>query len=131
MLDEHGVGVGVEVGQRLKFRDPATKDLIGDRQLAGFVIDLEDDVLAEILERNFRAQAGAEVPDLVRPLFEFLVVGDAAIEGDGLVFRAAGRFAAAARIAAFAVFDDFSRAFERADLADARDDICRPILLGT
>ena len=49
------------------------------------------------------------------------VVRDPALEGDGFIFGATGRFPAAARIAAFAVFDHFGRAFERADFAHAGD----------
>ena len=119
MLDQHGVGVGVEVSERLKFRNPTPEDLVSNHELSGFVINFKKDIFAKIVERNFRAQTGAEVPNLVRPLFEFLVVGHAAIEGDRFVFRAARRFAAAARIAAFAMFDDFGCAFKRADFADA------------
>ena len=121
MLDGDGVGIGVEIGLRLKLRDPAAKNLVGDRELPGFVVELDDDVFAEVLERNLRAEPGAEVPDLVGPLLEFGVVRDAALERDRFVFRAARRFAAAAGIAAFAVLDDFGRALERADFADARD----------
>ncbi len=36
-----GVGVGVEVRERLKFGNPATKNLVGDRELARFVINLD------------------------------------------------------------------------------------------
>ena len=32
--------------------DPAAVDLVGDRELAGLVVDLEDDVLAEVLQRR-------------------------------------------------------------------------------
>ena len=121
VLDEHGVGVGVEVSERLEFRNPAAINLVSDDELAGFVIDLDDDVLAKILERNFRAKPGAEVPDLVSPLLEFLVVRDAAFERDSFVFGAARGFAAAAGVAAFAVLDDLGGALERAALADPGD----------
>ena len=94
-LDRDGVGVGVELRQRLVLRDPAAEDLVGDRELAGLVVDLDDDVLAEVLQRRLRAEPGAEVPDLVGPLLELDVVGDAALERDRLVLRAAGRLAAA------------------------------------
>ena len=86
-LDRDGVGVGVEVGQRLVLRDPAAVDLVGERELAGLVVDLDDDVLAEVLQRDLGAEAGAEVPDLVGPLLELGVVGDAALERDRLVLR--------------------------------------------
>ena len=97
------------------------------RELAGLVVDLDDDVLAEVLERDFRAEAGAEVPHLVRPLLELGVVGDAALERDRLVLGAAGRLAAVLGIAALAVLDDLGGALERADLADAGDVAAVPL----
>ena len=128
VLDRDGVGVGVEVGQRLELRHPAAEHLVGDRELAGLVVDLDDDVLAEVLQRNLGAEAGAEVPDLVRPFLELGVVGDAALERDRLVLGAARRFAAAAgRIAALAVLDHFGGALERAHLADAGDVAAVPL----
>src|SRR4051794_12332913 len=47
MLDQDSIGVGIEIRLGLKFRDPAAEHLVGDRQLAGFIIDFDDDVLAE------------------------------------------------------------------------------------
>ena len=64
------------------------------------------------------AQAGTEVPHLVGPLLELDVVGDAALQGDGLVLGAAGRLARGGRVAALAVLDHLGAALERADLAD-------------
>jgi hypothetical protein len=89
VLDQDRVGVGVEVGLGLEFGDPTPEDPVGERQLAGLIVDFDDDVLAEILQRRLGAQTGAEIPDLVRPLLEFLVVGDAAFERDGFIFGAA------------------------------------------
>src|SRR5262249_54459475 len=67
------------------------------------------------------AETGAEVPDLVGPFLELGVVRHPAVERDGVVLGAARRLAAAARVAPFAMFYDFSRALEAADLADAGD----------
>ena len=106
MLDRDGVGVGVEVGQRLELRDPAAEDLVGERELAGLVVDLDDEVLAEVLQRDLGAEPGAEVPDLVGPLLELGVVGDAALERDRLELGAARRLARGRGIAALAVLDD-------------------------
>ncbi len=39
-LDRDRVGVGIEIGQGLVLRDPAAIHLVGDRQLAGLVVDL-------------------------------------------------------------------------------------------
>ena len=50
-LDRHRVRVGVEVGQRLELGDPASKHAIRDHQLAGLVVHLDDDVLAEVAKR--------------------------------------------------------------------------------
>ena len=96
-LDRDGVGVGVEIGQRLEFRHPAAEHLVGDRQLAGLVVDLDDDVLAEVLQRHLGAEPGAEVPDLVGPALELGVVRDAALQRDRLVLGAAGRLARRSR----------------------------------
>ena len=93
MLDRDGVGVGIQIGQGLEFTDPATKHLVGEGKLASLVVDLDHDILAEVLQRAFRAEQGAEIPDLVGPLFEFLVVRHAALQRDRLEFRAAGRLA--------------------------------------
>ena len=110
MLDRDGVGVGVEVGQRLVLRHPGAVHLVREHELAGLVVELDDEVLAEVLQRHLRAEAGAEVPDLVGPLLELVVVGDAALERDRLVLRAAGRLAAGRRVAALAVLDHLGRA---------------------
>src|SRR5262249_18698304 len=87
-------------------------------QLPRFVVDFEDDVLAEISERDFYAQAGAEVPDLVGPLLELGIVGDAAFQGDGVIFGASRRLASSAGVATFAMLDHFGSPLQRANLAD-------------
>ena len=121
MLNGDGVGIGVQVRKGLIFRDPAAVHLVSDGQLTRFVVQLDDDVFAEIFERDFSAETGAEVPYLVGPLFKFAVVGDASFKRDGVVLCAAGRFAATARVAALAVLDHLRGALKHADLADARD----------
>src|SRR5215831_14337999 len=63
VLDRDGVGVGIEVGKRLILGDPAAKHLVGDRKLAGFIVEINNDVLAEIFQRDFGAETRAEVPD--------------------------------------------------------------------
>src|SRR5262249_46633572 len=106
-------------GLGLEFGNPAAEHLVGDRELAGLVVDLDDDVLAKILQRDLPAEAGAEIPHLVRPLLELLVVCDAALEHDGLIFGSSGRFARARGITSLAMLDHFGGALERSDLADA------------
>src|SRR5262245_33728056 len=121
VLDQDGVGVRVQVGERLVLGRPAAKQLVGERELPGLVVDLEDDVLAEVLERHLGAETGAVVPDLVRPRLELGVVRDAALERDRVVLRPAGRLAARAVVAALAMLDDLGRSLQRADLAHAGD----------
>src|SRR3546814_14889263 len=89
----------------LIFGDPAAVELIGEDLLPGLVEHVEDQVLAEIGERRLGPRARAEIPDLVRPLLEIAVVGDAAFQGDRLVLGAAGRLAAGRGTAAFAILD--------------------------
>jgi hypothetical protein len=50
-----------------------------------------------------------------------------AVKGDGIEFGAARRLAAAAGVAAFAVFDDFSGALEQANFADTSDILSVPL----
>src|SRR6185312_6203998 len=78
-----------------------------------------DEVLAKILQRDLRAEPGAEVPHLVRPLFEGEVVGHAAFDGDRLVLGAPGRLARAAGITALAMLDHLGGALQAGHLADA------------
>src|SRR5262249_15627932 len=78
-------------------------------------------------ERDLGAETGPVVPDLVGPLFEVDVVGDAALERDRLVLGSAGRLAAGAGISTVAVLDDLGRALERRHLANARDVAAVPL----
>jgi hypothetical protein len=57
----------------------------------------------------------------VGPLLEFLVVRYSTLQCDRLKFRATGRFATAAWIAAFAMSNDLRGALERATFANAGD----------
>src|SRR5262249_36617333 len=58
-------------------------------------------------------------PNLVCPLLELFVMCDTSVERDGVVLGAARRFAAAGGVASITMFDNFSGALQRADLADA------------
>src|SRR5262245_21513397 len=115
MLDRHGIGVGVEIRQCLKLGDPTTVYLVRNDQLARFVVELNNDVLAKILEGHLGAEARAKLPDLVRPFFEFCIVSYATFERDCFIFGDAWRLAACARVAALAMLNNFGGAFERAD----------------
>src|SRR5262249_38977570 len=83
------------------------------------VVDLEDDVLAEVLERGLQSEAGAVIPHLVGPALELDIMRHAAVERDRVVFGAARRLARARRITAVALLDHLGRAVEHADLAHA------------
>src|SRR5688572_1701182 len=50
MLDRNRAGVRVKIRQRLKLRYPAAIHLVSERELTGLVVDLDDDVLAEVLQ---------------------------------------------------------------------------------
>src|SRR4051812_4664312 len=52
VLDGDRIGVGVQVGQSLVFRDPAAEQIVGDHQLSGLVVHLNGDRLAKVLERR-------------------------------------------------------------------------------
>ena len=85
------------------------------------VIKLQIDVLAKVSERDLAPQRGVEAPDLVRPILERTVLGQAALKRDRFIFGAARRFARRGGVAAVAKLDDFSRALERADPRNAGD----------
>ena len=50
-FDGDGAAVGVEIEESGEFGDPAAEDEVGEDELTGFVVDFDDDVLAEVLER--------------------------------------------------------------------------------
>src|SRR5260370_12899391 len=91
VLDGYRVGVRVEIGERLVFRNPASVDVIRKHQLPSFVVYLQDNGFAEILEGNLGPQARAQVPYFVRPFLDFGVVRHSALERDRIVFRPAAR----------------------------------------
>jgi hypothetical protein len=87
VLDRDRVGVCVQVWNRLIFRHPATEDLVGDRELTCFVVELDDDVFAKVLERDLGSEPRTEVPYFVSPLLKLGVVSNAALEGDRFSVR--------------------------------------------
>src|SRR5262249_40906564 len=107
---DSGIAVGVEVRQGLKLRYPAAKDFVGEGELAGFVVDLDDYVFAEILQGDFRAQSRSEIPHLVRPLLELDIVGHAALKRDRLELRSAWRLSGRGRVAALAMLHQLGAA---------------------
>src|SRR5882724_9594498 len=58
------------------------------------------------------------MPDLVGPLLERRIMGNAALQRDGVEFGQARRFARCRGIAALAVLDHFGGPAQRADLGD-------------
>jgi hypothetical protein len=62
VLNGDGRRVGVRVRQRPEFGDPAAEDLVGRGELPRLIIDLYDDVLAVVLERDLAARDVAPVP---------------------------------------------------------------------
>src|SRR5262249_55089536 len=119
VLDGHRACVGVEGGAGLGVPSPAAEQLVAARERTGLVVELDDDVLAEVLEGDLRAQPGAEVPHLVGPLLELGVVRDAALERDRVELGAAGRLPRAGRVAAVAVLHHLGGALEAPHLAHA------------
>ena len=77
--------------------------------MSGLIVKLENDVFAEIFQRNFCAKTGTEPLDLIGPVLELWIVGNTTLKRDRRIFGEARRFAAAARIASFAMLDNFSR----------------------
>src|SRR5260370_1135104 len=93
VLDSHSIRIRIEIRQSLILRNPCAIDLVADGQLSGLVVEVDDKVLAKIFERDLRAQAGTDLPDLRCPLFEIHIMGDAAFKRDGVELGSTGRFA--------------------------------------
>jgi len=75
--------IRIQFGESLVFGNPAAENLLSQHELAGLVVELKDDVLAKVLKRDLRAEAGPEVPHLVGPSFKFDVLRHASFERDG------------------------------------------------
>src|SRR6266404_5327079 len=118
VLNQYGIGIRIELGLGLEFRDPAAVNLVAKDALSGFVINLKNDVFAKVGERGFHAQTGAKVPDLIGPLLEVLVVGHSTLKRDRIVLGAPRRFAGARGIAPLAMLYNLGGALQRAHLAD-------------
>ena len=91
----HRDPAGLRTGRR-----PAAVNFVGKHELARLVVEFERDILAEIGERHLAPEARAELPHLVGPLLEIVVLGEAALERDRLVARLPGRLVRRRRVAA-------------------------------
>src|SRR5437868_14035904 len=93
-------------------------DVIGKNELSGLIINLKNDIFAEIFQGNFRATASTERPDFVSPLLKFRIVRNTAFHRDRSKFGKTWRFAATAGIASFAMLNNLVGAQQSTYLAD-------------
>ena len=75
--------------------------------MSSLIIELQNNIFAEIPQRNLRAASGSQAPDFVRPILEFWIMRDAALQHDRREFSEPWRFATAVGIASFAMVNDF------------------------
>jgi hypothetical protein len=127
VLEGDGRCVGIEVGEGAVLGDPAAVDPIAESELTGLVVELDVDVFAEVGEGDLGSESSSVLPDKILPGFEFVVVGDAALERGGVEFGQAGRFAAGAGVATFAVGYDLGSTFEATHFGDAGDVAAVPL----
>src|SRR4029077_19034380 len=127
--DGDRVCVRIQIRNGLVLGYPASIHQVREDLLSGLIEEVDDYVFPEILEEYFRAEAGAQFPNHVGPIFEGGVVGQTAFQGDGLVLRSPGRFVAGAWISSLAMLDDLSRSFQSADLVHAGDIFAVPLHL--
>src|SRR5262249_5587334 len=126
VLDRHCVRIRVQIRKRLEFGHPCPIDLECEHGLACLVVDLDDEILAEALQRNLGTETGSEIPYLVGPLLEIDVVRDSALERDRLVLCSARRFVRSRWVSPVAVLDHLGSALERAALGNACDVVAVP-----
>src|SRR5438067_7416407 len=88
VLDSDSIRIGIEVRERLPFRDPAVEHTISNSQLTSFVVNLDSDGLAKVFERDFEAQPCLKVPYLICPLFELGIVSHSTLQHDRIIFSA-------------------------------------------
>lgn len=90
--------------------------------MPGLVVKLDDDILAEIFEGTLSfTRAIGKGPHFIGPGLELQVMGNAAFQGDGSIFRLAGRAVGTAGVAAFPVRNDLGRTRQPANFTDAGD----------
>src|SRR5215467_13237198 len=127
MLDSYGIRIGIEVREGLILGDPAAVEVVGDGQLTSLVVHLQDDVLAEILQRDFPAQTVTMAPYLTGPLLELEVVSHPPLQCDRIVFGAPRCFAAATWITTLAMLHYLGSALQGTDLGETCDVFAIPL----
>src|SRR5439155_23944673 len=95
--------IRIEIRQDFIFRNPAAINLVRKDELSSLIIELQNNIFAEIPQRNLRAASGSQAPDFVRPILEFWIMRDAALQHDRREFSEPWRFATAVGIASFAM----------------------------
>src|SRR6266446_6691034 len=89
--DSHCVRAGIEVGQRLVFRNPTSVKIVGESFLANFVENINSNVLAKLTQAG-EAVAGKIVYQ-VSPVFEGRVIGYARLQRNVGIRALSGQFA--------------------------------------
>jgi len=95
--------------------------------LSSLIIKLENNVFAEVFQRNFRATRGTEAPHFIGPVLEFRIVRDTALQRDCREFGVPRRLTAGAGIASFAMLNNFRCASQSAYFADACNVTASPL----
>ena len=87
--------------------------------MSRLIVELKNDVFAEVFQRNFRATPGTKAPDFVGPVLEFRIVGNTALQCDRCEFGQTRRLATAARVASLAMLNNVRRTPQSTDSANA------------
>lgn len=69
----------------MKFRDPASVYLVCDDKLPGLIIDFDDEILSEVLERDLGTESRSVAPYLICPFFKLSIMVSDAIAGESVV----------------------------------------------
>lgn len=118
-LNGNGVGAGVQIGKSLILRRPAAVHVVRANQLPCFVVEFDQDILPELVQRHFRSQAGAQFPNQVGPVFKGRVFGQSTFHGDGVKLRQPGRLPAGRRIASLAMLNNAGGPNQSRDARDS------------
>jgi len=110
-----------EIGEGLEFRDPRAKNLVADRELPGLVVDIDDDVFAEILSETSAPSPEPKFQTLFAHFSNSVSLSDAALEGDGFKFGRPGDLRLLLGSPPSRCLTHFGRLFKGADFADAGD----------